>query len=302
MNNAASARKRPAPTAGPARVVSKKQKTNTQPIAVAMDAMANPSCVASLPLPDSIASELALDDTQQSTSSPSQQQPFLPSLITKLLHPKITAPAQAYNSKIRDRYLQLDNPPRDPLQRKKARDRSRKKRNAAVSAGGRKQKMRKRDGPLTATEKRKLGVYDVPKDQCKFELFEPLHQLWKEYMKDLIFGDSAPSSASPAQKLQPTYVLPKILKADFHGGILTVVRSKCPSYIGTSGIMFKETEHLFHLVTRQDQVKLIPKMNSVFTFVVGDSSCIFTLFGNHLASRASERVAKKFKDKFTIDL
>ncbi|TPX33090.1 hypothetical protein SmJEL517_g03926 [Synchytrium microbalum] len=228
----------------------------------------------SAPLPDTITNDLGLDKHPQPSG------PYLPSLLTTLVNPKIASPESAFSSKVKDRYLSLDNPPRDAAKRKAARLRSKKLRQG-------KNKKEK----LNASDKRRLGVYDVPKEQCKYKLFEPLHELWNQYMKDLL-GDS--------NNIVAAIALPKILKADFHGCLLTVIRSKCPSYIGTTGILFKETEKLFHLVTADDQVKLIPKSNSVFSFSL--NTTVFTLFGNHLMSRASERAAKKYKYKFTMDL
>ena len=45
---------------------------------------------------------------------------------------------------------------------------------------------------------------------------------------------------------------------------------------------------------------VIPKAHTVFTFELGGFH--MTLYGNQLGSRASERSAKKFKSKPTIDL
>ena len=44
----------------------------------------------------------------------------------------------------------------------------------------------------------------------------------------------------------------------------------------------------------------IPKANSVFSFCVHNYE--FSLYGNHMKFRSSERSARKFKDKPTIDL
>ena len=47
----------------------------------------------------------------------------------------------------------------------------------------------------------------------------------------------------------------KLLKADFHGSCVTVQKSKCPSYIGVSGIVLQETRNMFKVITKDDQVK-----------------------------------------------
>ncbi len=36
---------------------------------------------------------------------------------------------------------------------------------------------------------------------------------------------------------------------------LTVVRSKCPSYVGTTGILVQEFKHVFKIITKEDKLK-----------------------------------------------
>ncbi|CAB5395761.1 unnamed protein product [Rhizophagus irregularis] len=76
------------------------------------------------------------------------------------------------------------------------------------------------------------------KFEChKYELFVPLHELWLQYIEEL-YGKSSPNIFGQ-----------KLLKADFHGAILTVSKSKCASYIGVTGIAIQETENMFKLIT-----------------------------------------------------
>lgn len=79
-----------------------------------------------------------------------------------------------------------------------------------------------------------------------------------------------------------------------------VTRSKNPLLIGTSGIVVKETQETFQLVTRSDTIKIIPKLNSVFTFQLG--SYFFEVYGNQFRTRTADRVAKKYKSKVSVDL
>ncbi|RIB08729.1 Rof/RNase P-like protein [Gigaspora rosea] len=122
----------------------------------------------------------------------------------------------------------------------------------------------------------------------RYELFIPLNELWLQYIDEL-YGTSSP--AVFAQKL---------LKADFHGAILTVSRSRCASYIGVTGINIHETENVFKLITKDNVLKVIPKGHSVFTFLLRDH--MFTLYGDQFRFRSAARAAKKFKNKPTIDL
>lgn len=46
-----------------------------------------------------------------------------------------------------------------------------------------------------------------------------------------------------------------VLKADFHGCFLTVSKSCCPSYIGSTGIVIMETRNTFKIITKQNHIK-----------------------------------------------
>ncbi|KAG0273861.1 RNase P/RNase MRP complex subunit, partial [Linnemannia gamsii] len=87
---------------------------------------------------------------------------------------------------------------------------------------------------------------------------------------------------------------------DFHGAIVTVARSKCPTFIGVSGIVAQETENVFKIITPNNALRVVPKVNSVFTIHIRNS--LFTLHGNQFRYRASQRSSKKFKSRPTIDL
>ncbi|CAG8640540.1 2134_t:CDS:2 [Paraglomus brasilianum] len=125
-------------------------------------------------------------------------------------------------------------------------------------------------------------------DLCRYELFVPLHELWTQYINEL-YGTS--NSFGFAQKL---------LKADLHGAIMTVSKSKCASYIGVSGIMIQETENMFKIITSSDELKNIPKGHSVFTVNIRDT--VFSIYGDQFRCRAALRATKKFKNKPSIDL
>ncbi|XP_037390224.1 ribonuclease P protein subunit p29 isoform X2 [Pygocentrus nattereri] len=104
----------------------------------------------------------------------------------------------------------------------------------------------------------------------------------------------------PEHQNNPQMIQQKLLKADFHGAVLTVVRSKCPSYVGTTGILVQELKHVFKIITKEDRLKTIPKRNSVFSVEMGDF--ITHIYGSRFELRSSERSAKKFKVKGNIDL
>uniref|UniRef100_A0A8C6ZTZ0 Ribonuclease P protein subunit p29 n=2 Tax=Nothoprocta perdicaria TaxID=30464 RepID=A0A8C6ZTZ0_NOTPE len=92
----------------------------------------------------------------------------------------------------------------------------------------------------------------------------------------------------------------KLLKADLHGAIVTVTKSKCPSYVGITGIILQEMKHVFKIITKEDKLKVVPKLNNVFSLEI--DGFISYIYGSKFQFRASERSAKKFKLKGTIDL
>jgi ribonuclease P protein subunit POP4 len=71
-----------------------------------------------------------------------------------------------------------------------------------------KRKKNKKDRKLTAREKRRLKVYDIPKEAHQYRLFEPLAALWQGYMDKIL----TQGTANFEQKL---------IKADFHGAPFT---------------------------------------------------------------------------------
>uniref|UniRef100_A0A8C7CXB9 Ribonuclease P protein subunit p29 n=2 Tax=Oncorhynchus TaxID=8016 RepID=A0A8C7CXB9_ONCKI len=155
-----------------------------------------------------------------------------------------------------------------------------------------KKKNKKRAKGLNAKQRREMKVFQLKPEHQKYELFLPLHELWEQYIRDLCNGLKPESNPQTIQQ--------RLLKADFHGAILTVARSKCPSYVGTTGILVQEMKHVFKIITKEDKLKVIPKRNSVFAVEI--DGFVSHIYGSKFELRSSERSAKKFKVKGTIDL
>uniref|UniRef100_A0A8C7BQS4 Ribonuclease P protein subunit p29 n=2 Tax=Neovison vison TaxID=452646 RepID=A0A8C7BQS4_NEOVI len=92
----------------------------------------------------------------------------------------------------------------------------------------------------------------------------------------------------------------KLLKADLHGALVSVMKSKCPSYVGVTGILLQETKHIFKILTKEDRLKVIPKLSCVFAVEI--DGFISYIYGSKFQLWSSERSAKKFKAKRTADL
>ncbi|ORZ32850.1 ribonuclease P protein subunit p29 [Catenaria anguillulae PL171] len=149
-------------------------------------------------------------------------------------------------------------------------------------------KQRKQRKYLSSRERRSLGLMTLPTNSIIFAAMKPLQHLWNQYMDDLKSGGAADQ------------FMAKLIKADFHGAHMTVTQATCPTLIGISGIVVQETAKTFNLVTQQNVVKSICKQGTVFSVVIGQM--VYHLYGHQLQYRSSERAARKFKGKPTIEL
>jgi ribonuclease P protein subunit POP4 len=172
----------------------------------------------------------------------------------------------------------------------------------------RKEKARKRNTskprPLSASQKRKLGLNEIPKGQQKYAIYEPLHDLWLGYMREIL---GLPSSADTQSKGK-VYVTPAsagqmLASADMHGAKLKVVRSRCVSRVGVEGIVVRDTRFTFEVVTRGNVAKSLPKEHTVFGFEIpvrGGAEGVgrplrFEIMGEQFQTRAPDRANKKFR-------
>ncbi|KAL1973675.1 hypothetical protein VTN31DRAFT_6310 [Thermomyces dupontii] len=168
---------------------------------------------------------------------------------------------------------------------------------------------KQRPRPLSAKEKRISGIYDIPKEECKYAVFRELHKMWIEYMQEVLdIKDRKPDTMPRITALSHGS---KLVSADFHGAEIEVVRSRCAGRVGVKGIVVKDTKFTFVIVTEKDAVKTIPKEQTVFRFTVptsppGEDSqgqsqdskeLVFELHGSQFQNRPVDRANKKFKWK-----
>jgi len=165
-----------------------------------------------------------------------------------------------------------------------------------------------------------LGIYDIPKEQQKYDLYVPLHRLWVGYVREILNlkdGEQGFVTAASAGSI--------LASADFHGAELEVVRSRCVGRVGCKGIVVKDTKFTFEFVTKGNTLKVVPKEHSIFRFEVPQHSersgeaqkaqipqgvdiavdsavldvppLVFELHGSQFANRATDRATKKFKQR-----
>ncbi|KAI7230731.1 RNase P/MRP, p29 subunit [Hortaea werneckii] len=174
--------------------------------------------------------------------------------------------------------------------------------------------------PLSAKQKRRLGLYDIPASQRKYAIYAPLHRMWCAYIREILgLGRDGKRTFVDANSAGPVLV-----SADYHGALLEVTRSRCLSRVGTKGIVVKDTKFTFEVVTMRDEMKVLPKEHTVFRFEVpfedgeeektgeGDGvvknedekrkPLVFEIQGGQFENRAPDRANKKFRAHFDPDL
>jgi ribonuclease P protein subunit POP4 len=167
--------------------------------------------------------------------------------------------------------------------------------------------------PLSAREKRATCIYEIPKSEQRYEVFEPLNKLWIAYVQEVLGENCVPVESAAVAKL---------VSADFHGAELEVVRSRCVSRVGLRGIVVRDSKFVFQVVTRGNELKTVPKEHTVFKFEIprpgsaeavdsepskwegesGKKNLVFELHGDQFQHRAVDRANKKFKTHFLPDL
>lgn len=162
--------------------------------------------------------------------------------------------ASIFKERIKQRPLLLR--PSSPDPQDDARTKRRKVRQAKGLANRKHRKSRK-PKPLSAKQKRSLCIYDIPKEQRKYDIYVPLHDMWCAYVREILGiaarDDSADSK--PRAHISPATAGPMLTSADFHGSLVQVVRSKCVSRVGLQGIVVKDTKYTFELITKQNELK-----------------------------------------------
>lgn len=195
----------------------------------------------------------------------------------------------------------------------------------AARRNSRQQKLQERrkkqqPGPLSAREKRALGIYTIPISQQKYTIYEPLHAMWLGYIHEVMGPGCLPISSGTAAKL---------CSADFHGAEVEVVRSRCVGRVGVRGIVVKDTRGTFEIVEKTDRLVVVPKEHTIFRFevppppstkvgeqqkdlVIAETvkdeetrparNLVFELHGSQFLHRAADRANKKFKPHHLQDL
>ncbi|XP_054257433.1 ribonuclease P protein subunit p29 isoform X2 [Macrosteles quadrilineatus] len=157
---------------------------------------------------------------------------------------------------------------------------------------------------LSLNEKRKLGLYKLSRKVLglNYENFLDLNNLWRQYFLDSMdfsMFKNKKGTVNVSDK-QWEQLSAQLYKADYHGAELTVTRAKCPSLVGTRGIVLMDTKNTFRLIATDNIIRTIPKESCVFKLHLQNFS--LTLYGRHLCIKPAERSTKKIRSNLSVDL
>jgi len=174
----------------------------------------------------------------------------------------------------------------------------------------------KKPRPLSAKQKRALCIYEIPESERKYAIYEPMHRMWVGYIREIL-GLDANAARGYGGYVIPKSAGPLLASADYHGALLEVVRSRCVSRVGLKGIVVKDTKFTFELITKRNELKIVPKEHTIFRFripladetLTGEdgveqgamtadkqsNSLVFELHGTAFENRAPERATKRVK-------
>lgn len=229
---------------------------------------------------------------------PSREMASNEASVTQALLARAHSPTSAdriYSEKIQHRavFLRPTSPPPQVTAkqaRRTQRDRRLKDRSKAL-----------KPKPLSAKQRRSLGLHRVPRDGQNYATFQPLHNLWLGYIHEILGSEIYTGGQGAAAKLSA---------ADLHGAEVEVVRSACVGRVGIKGIVIKDTRFILDIITPSKAIKTVPKEGTTFrievpppvNFTVGEQhlpkNLVIELLGDQLTVRPAERANRKFKQHF----
>ncbi|XP_049291482.1 ribonuclease P protein subunit p29 [Anopheles funestus] len=142
---------------------------------------------------------------------------------------------------------------------------------------------------LSRKEIKELGLYTLPQDTVKYSDALKLHKIWCGYFDTLFASDEIPTVTDSSYNT----VVVSLLKADYHGAKIRIIRSKQSSVVGMKGIVVLDTKGTFKMVSKDNILRTIPKNDSMFE--INNQGKMVTIFGKYLTGRPAERSVKKTK-------
>ena len=130
-------------------------------------------------------------------------------------------------------------------------------------------------------------IKTLKKEKMDYDTLLSMNQLWQDYITELMNNSNNEEN-----------ILSKILKADLHGAILTVINSTNKNNIGISGIVLFESRRTFNLLNKKNEIKTILKNGCVFETEIKYNGMKIIIYGDNFIYKSAERTKIKFKPKF----
>lgn len=186
-------------------------------------------------------------------------------------------PDDALHARVRNRTLLLDKETAGRAASGAGSARRRKKAPPRWKAGAGVSSSRK------ATRRARGMKVCIPKAQQKYAIYEPLAKLWQGYAKGVVGGSSVANAGD------------RMLRMDFHGALVEIVRARDPGLVGVAGILVAETAGTIVVVGKMNRAVTVPKNAAIAAVNVGERR--FEIALPMLPYRSSERSARKLKKK-----
>ncbi|XBJ03156.1 hypothetical protein VPH35_022384 [Triticum aestivum] len=126
---------------------------------------------------------------------------------------------------------------------------------------------------MSLKQHKKCGSFDLHDTFRRFDLYKPIHEMWKEYMKKQLSEN--------------------LLSADLHGALIIVAQCKAASYQGVSGIMIRDTAETFGIISEDNRFRVVPKAGSVF--VLQADCWKVTLIGDKLSPKEKLKESQRLQ-------
>ncbi|RPA87654.1 hypothetical protein BJ508DRAFT_410403 [Ascobolus immersus RN42] len=244
-----------------------------------------------------------------STSAP-QHEAQLTAILSKSHAPDTVTDIITY---LADKPVPIDVTGRDTLPSKPLDERARRRieRNAKKTRS-------KKPQPLTAKQKRKLGLLALPKEKeaSKYSLYAPLRDLWQGYARELLFGrndgwkslEDAKNETKISANNRNQELTSRVASMEFCGADVEVVRCKSPERVGIAGTIVREGRGGFWICRKSDGWAVVPKEGTAFRITInppdgldGAKPMSFDILGDGMIIRPAERANRKFKPRVVLE-
>ena len=153
---------------------------------------------------------------------------------------------------------------------------------------GTKKKNKKKQNKLNYTHGL---IKNLKKEKMNYDDLLILNNMWQDYINELMNNTNNQEN-----------ILNKMLKADLHGAILTVINSTNKNNIGISGIVIFESRRTFNILTQKNELKTILKQGCIFETLLKFNNMKILIYGENFIYKSAERTKIKFKPKFYFNM